>query len=225
MLCYLFGVNFSQLYISEYSLYQEKMIKDKVEKKKNHKSSLDFNLMTLSPIYLDNQKTNSNETQKGKNRKKNGRGDLAVFIKKIKKLMDCVAWKNKCIKFVKKRKPIIVPILNHNLASTLKQLGRVVHVQYQQVLSFQSKSILSSKEIKRNWETPGKYEHKDKSRKETLQNCLEFWVICVLHVEQDPGGGYPFMDKRGRGGGGCSRFSTNDGWDGNGTQKKTPIPT
>lgn len=34
MLCYLFGVNFSQLYISEYSLYQEKMIKDKVEKKK-----------------------------------------------------------------------------------------------------------------------------------------------------------------------------------------------
>lgn len=101
MLCYLFGVNFSQLYISEYSLYQEKMIKDKVEKK-NHKSSLDFNLMTLSPIYLDNQKTNSNETQKGKNRKKNGGGDLAVFIKKIKKLMDCVAWKNKCIKFVKK---------------------------------------------------------------------------------------------------------------------------
>lgn len=74
MLCYLFGVNFSQLYISEYSLYQEKMIKDKVEKKKNHKSSLDFNL-TLSPIYLDNQKTNSNETQKGKNRKKNGGGD------------------------------------------------------------------------------------------------------------------------------------------------------
>lgn len=41
--------------------------------------------MTLSPIYLDNQKTNSNETQKGKNRKKNGGGDLAVFIKKIKK--------------------------------------------------------------------------------------------------------------------------------------------
>lgn len=35
MLCYLFGVNFSQLYISEYSLHQEKMIKDKVEKKKS----------------------------------------------------------------------------------------------------------------------------------------------------------------------------------------------
>lgn len=81
MLCYLFGVNFRQLYISEYSLYQEKMIKDKVEKK-NHKSSLDFNLMTLSPIYLDNQKTNSNETQKGKNRKKKWGGGFSRIHKK-----------------------------------------------------------------------------------------------------------------------------------------------
>lgn len=38
--------------------------------------------MTLSPIYLDNQKTNSNETQKGKNRKKNGGGGFSRIHKK-----------------------------------------------------------------------------------------------------------------------------------------------
>lgn len=50
----LFGVKFSQLYISEYSPYlKQELIGDqgRSRKTKSTKSSLDFNLMTLAQIY------------------------------------------------------------------------------------------------------------------------------------------------------------------------------